>query len=503
MTSSKINIETVKKDADSLDTVIKNFVIEDNTRNSIALAIQLSKDSKVPMMIIGNPGEGKTATVDDYARQNGYHVEKLIGSQYAQDDILGYQVNVGEDYLKIIPPNWYKNIMEKHEQGIPSILFLDELVTASIEVQEALLNLTSERTIRNNNKLPDDCIIISAVNYKENLPPENNLTSTQLNRFCIVNTLMNENSLKDQQTIMQKQVLFNDKWIEDVTQGFSSSEIRNPLPTWTNTPFTPKENQDFLNDFRNFLKNLFLVYSDPLSDKGILDLRNTSLDGMYESHSSENLSNNVPEVWNFISKRTISYLMKVTRTLCEIGVNASSTVWHKFVDGLIGLGTNSFNTDDTSAWKSMVSMYHKECYQALEIIIDKYTRYTNPVLESKDISKEDSDKIKAYTESELYGKVRNYLESTDEDTEVTEQIIKDFNNVFPMDSSIKNNFISLDSVLSFRSNYEALKLFTHSGKFCSLCEINSKMNLYKNCLVDLIELYEFYYNTAFNTLGED
>ena len=55
------------------------------------------------------------------------------------------------------------------------------------DVQASLYRLIFERTIGNGHMLPDSTIIASASNYKENLPVMCDITSPNLNRFCIVN----------------------------------------------------------------------------------------------------------------------------------------------------------------------------------------------------------------------------------------------------------------------------------------------------------------------------
>lgn len=55
--------------------------------------IQISQDSKVPVLLFSNPGYGKTTSIVEFAKETGRHVESLIGSRFSPEDILGYQVN--------------------------------------------------------------------------------------------------------------------------------------------------------------------------------------------------------------------------------------------------------------------------------------------------------------------------------------------------------------------------------------------------------------------------
>lgn len=497
MTSSKVSINSIDENIDS-SKIINNYC-ESNlnkTRNLIALSIAVSKLSQVPMMILGNPGEGKTTTIDDYAEQYGYHVEKLIGSQYSQDDILGFQTNTGKEHLEVLIPNWYKNIMDYEEKGIPTILFLDELVTASTEVQEALLQLTKERTIRDNRKLPDDCVVISAINYKENLPPENNLTSTQLNRFCLINTLPGDE--KTDLYAMGKQ------FVQECVQGFNTREIPDKLPSFESTPFTEEENKDFKQRFGKALDSIFSEYSmSEDSDKGCLDLRNTRYDGMFDGRSS------IPEIYNFISKRSVSYLLNVMRALCEIGIRSTDDSWKEFVVGLIGLGTNSWSDDD-EIYAKQIKKYHSSLFKRLGGLLDTFSHSNGAVIEEVDNTK--VRKIVRFDESELSGKIKDLISrrysddiSKDDAREKFDNILKEIESKYPTDSESFVNVVqsicsSKEECMSFRSDMEAIKLLKENiSEFVP----ERTESIYASALSIPIDMYKFYYHTCLNGITKE
>lgn len=499
MTSRKVNIDEANENISSnVDDAMKKVVSSNHnyTRNLIAMSIQVSGLSKVPMMIVGNPGEGKTCTIDDYAQQYGYHVEKLIGSQYSQDDVLGYQVNTGDEYLKIIPPEWYKNIMEQEKKGVPTILFLDELVTASVEVQEALLGLTSERTLRGGRKLPDDCIVMSAINYKDNLPPENNLTATQLNRFCLINVLPGD--MKSDPTAIAT------SWVDDVTQGFSSKDIKEKLPKWNAKPFTESENTEFLMRFRGILNSLFREYVGGGADRGALDLRNTHLDGMFEGHASVNSEDNVPEIYNFISKRSVSYLMRVLRSLCEIGIDGNSDYWKKFVVGLVGLGTNNWDDNTPATYRAQITKFHKCLYTKFSGLISDFS-HTDITNTSPKGDKINVEKLKAFDQTKLSGEIKSLIAAKySSPTSVPESsfldALKDINKTFPTneDAFVKKiTGLNKDNVIEFRTDYEAVNTM-----YSSLADfINDNMrSIFDKAIKDILMKYEMYYSTSLNGL---
>lgn len=288
-------------------------------RDTIITAIEVSKISKVPMLFIANPGVGKTTAVNLYAQKNGYHVESLIGSAFDRSEVLGYMVNKGGDALEVLNPTWFNNIKEKAAEGVPSILFIDELSTAPGDVQGSLYRLIFERTIGNNRKLPDDCIILSAANYKENLPSYFDITSPSLNRFCLINLCpKNYNELLDE-------------FLQD------EDDLLKAWPKFTYQDLDSNTTDNIRNAVKTFFKDLFEVYADADSSKGILNLANKQLASTYESDIDGS-----GEVCNFMSPRTIGYLNKCVQAMVALKIDVENPAVNKIVDGLIGNGTNSF-----------------------------------------------------------------------------------------------------------------------------------------------------------------
>ena len=138
------------------------------------------------MLLLSNPGIAKTTIVGEIAAHEGYEVVSLIGSGFENNEILGFQVNEPDwDYLITKNPTWFNTILENKKNNKPSILFIDEISVCPSLVQGALYRLIFERTIGNGRKLPEDCVIISAGNYKSNLPSYCDITAPALNRFCM------------------------------------------------------------------------------------------------------------------------------------------------------------------------------------------------------------------------------------------------------------------------------------------------------------------------------
>lgn len=187
---------------------------------SIYMALSVSNASGVAPLLMGNPGAGKTTSVEFYAKANDMKMVLLRGSQSSPEEILGYEVNDGDEEvrgnLKVkkaskICPKWYDELLENHEKGVRTLLFLDEITTASSFVQAALLQVIFGREIDNGYRLPDDTFVVAAGNYAGNLSSDFNLIPPLMNRFCIFNVSITKDDIKafmskyrDRQDIISK-----------------------------------------------------------------------------------------------------------------------------------------------------------------------------------------------------------------------------------------------------------------------------------------------------------
>lgn len=292
-------------------------------RNLIVTAIEVTRQSKVPMLFLSNPGLGKTTVINRWAEKNNYHVETLIGSSFDRAEVLGYMVNTGKDHLEVLEPQWYHSIMENEKNKIPSVLFIDEISTAPTDVQGSLYRLIFERTIGNGKQLPDDCIILSAANYKENLPSYFEISAPALNRFCLIN-LMPKTS--------------NDlvyEYLQDEKEQFAN------WPEFKFNPLNDTSKEMLTSSVINLFSSIFENYCNTGDNsKGVINIENKSLNNLYEGVPTKQ-----QEVYNFISGRSMSYFKRCLQSFIELGISKSSTFLTQMIEGLIGAGTNNFKND--------------------------------------------------------------------------------------------------------------------------------------------------------------
>lgn len=166
---------------------------------SIFYALKNSEVSGVPVLLIGSAGVGKSTTVEMFAELRGYELLLLRGSTSSEQEIMGFMsVHDGDNTVTAVNvlPTWFMKMKEYQKQGKKTLLFLDEITAVNPYVQSALLHLIFERKV-NEEKIPDDCLIVSAGNYSGNLTNDFELLSPVVNRFCVFNITLGEDFLDE------------------------------------------------------------------------------------------------------------------------------------------------------------------------------------------------------------------------------------------------------------------------------------------------------------------
>ena len=161
-----------------------------NINVSIFCALKVSEISKVPVLLMANPGTGKSSTVEMFADVRGYKLILLRGNSESAETILGYDVaptdTTKSSSTKHLRPEWFEKIKEADARGEKCLLFLDEITTATEYVQAALLHLIFERKVGTED-IPESTLIVSAGNYASNLSNSMIILPPLMNRFMIYN----------------------------------------------------------------------------------------------------------------------------------------------------------------------------------------------------------------------------------------------------------------------------------------------------------------------------
>jgi MoxR-like ATPase len=159
-------------------------VVNDQSTATEALATAIA--ARVPVLLWGPPGTGKTSAIRAMADTAGWPCETVIASIREPSDFAGLPVVSGDhaadaDSARVdfAPPRWARRLAAAGH----GVLFFDEVSTAPPAVQAALLRVVLERTV-GDLVLPDDVAVVAAANPPEQAADGWDLSAPLANRFC-------------------------------------------------------------------------------------------------------------------------------------------------------------------------------------------------------------------------------------------------------------------------------------------------------------------------------
>ena len=153
--------------------------------------------TKVPTMIWGNPGGGKTSTVNFLGKTLGKQTEIRSGNKSDPTDFSGipYLIDAstgdGGKTLRFSEPK-YVQMMKGNPDGI---LFFDEITTCSPVIQVALLSIIQDCQF-GEFEIPKTIYRVAAGNYN-NITGTHNMSLALMNRFCHIFYDINIDSFMD------------------------------------------------------------------------------------------------------------------------------------------------------------------------------------------------------------------------------------------------------------------------------------------------------------------
>lgn len=145
-------------------------------------ALTIAMMTRVPALVWGGPGVGKSKSFESLANSIGWHLETVIASIREPSDFSGLPIQGEDGTVHFAPPSWAQRLVQFPE----ACLFLDELSTAPPANQSALLRVVLDRAV-GDLLLPDTVAIVAAANPPDQAANGWELSPPLANRFCHFN----------------------------------------------------------------------------------------------------------------------------------------------------------------------------------------------------------------------------------------------------------------------------------------------------------------------------
>ena len=110
------------------------------TQTDTLAAMQILLTADVPVLLWGDPGTGKTHTIEAFARQAGWDTVSVIASIHDPTDFAGLPMRTDAGVV-FEPPAWARRTAESDAM---SLVFFDEVNTATPATQNALMRVVLE-----------------------------------------------------------------------------------------------------------------------------------------------------------------------------------------------------------------------------------------------------------------------------------------------------------------------------------------------------------------------
>ena len=144
-------------------------------------ALGLCIAAKAPVILWGDPGQGKTSVLEALATDMESNLTTLISSIREPSDFAGLP-NIVNGRTCLVAPNWAYDIQENGKNGGKDILFFDEISTAVPATQAALLRVILDRVV-GDVYLGDHVSIVAAANPTAIAADGWDLAAPMANRF--------------------------------------------------------------------------------------------------------------------------------------------------------------------------------------------------------------------------------------------------------------------------------------------------------------------------------
>ena len=130
-----------------------------NIKESKEILKKVGGDAKIPVMLRGRHGIGKSEVIYQFAEEMGLPVVERRVAQMSEGDILGLPKQADNGTTEFLPPKWFKRAMDE-----PVVLFFDEIGRGTMQVSQSIFEISGSRKVAGNH-LHEDTIVVAADNW--------------------------------------------------------------------------------------------------------------------------------------------------------------------------------------------------------------------------------------------------------------------------------------------------------------------------------------------------
>jgi len=295
-----------------------------NSTQQIMYALNACAAAGIPAMLVGAPGTAKSQTIRDWASQMDYDVITLIGSRLDPTDVVGLpkgQKEIYEDRTEAfitvnLLPWWQSKILRERKV----VLFLDEFSNTPGAVRASFLSILQDREFPNGMPIPDETIIIGAMNptgqaadgYELDLPTTNRMFFVEWNPEM-------------------------DEWIQGMRGGWDDVDIDGNVNedriTYNSTDITKIDKTEMnkrIMYYRNVIAD-FIIKNPSFLHKEPTEIADTSIHGI--NPDDESAMTVLRSAWP--SRRSWFNLARALGCL-DISGNSSLFSQNTLIQGLVG-----------------------------------------------------------------------------------------------------------------------------------------------------------------------
>lgn len=147
--------------------------------------LKAANDLHLNLALCAAHGRAKTATIQQYAKQNGFQLITMILSRFLPEDLLGLPTIKNIDGQKVTSysnPDW---LVEACDPNKKILLFFDEFNNAEMDVQASILNLIEDRKM-GDLALASTTQIVMAFNPTSIAPNAKEFAKATRDRLCVI-----------------------------------------------------------------------------------------------------------------------------------------------------------------------------------------------------------------------------------------------------------------------------------------------------------------------------